>query len=174
MDIALVCRRIFQGIYAVLLLGFFGTVGFSATYGAFFLDPADEPGLELPAATHDITPDSPAGKACTARIGSLFTELERRAQTSMTRMHEANTDAEWRRSSDTLRERLATLRAHCHLDTPTMHPVAALATALEQQHAGYDTALRSLADSTRAARTQLIKAFDLPAPQATPESLIPP
>lgn len=173
MDIALVFRRIFQGIYAVLLLGFFGTVGFSATYGAFFGDPTDEPGVELPTAPQDITPDSPAGKACTARIGSLFTELDRRAQTSMTRMHEAHIDAEWHRGSKSLRERLATLRAHCHLDSPTMHPVAALATALEQQHAGYDTALRGLADHTRGARTQLIKAFGLP-PQAAPDSLIPP
>lgn len=174
MDITLVFRRIFQGLYAVLLLGFFGTVGFSATYGAFFVDPTEVPGLDLPSAPHDITPDTLAGKACTARIGSLFTELDRRAQTSMTRMHEASTDAEWRRWSESLRDRMATLRAHCHLDAPPMHPVAALATALEQQHAGYDTALRSLADNTRDARTQLIKAFDLSPPQAAPDSLIPP
>lgn len=166
MDIQRLSRRVFQGIYALLLIGFVGTVAFSATYGAFFLDPADEPGLALPPAGEDITPDHPTGKACAARMGSLFGELDRRAQSTINRIHEAAVDQEWDRWSANLRERLATLRIHCRLTTPVMAPVAALAEALERQRHAYDTAIRGLADMAREPRRRLVDAYGITPPEA--------
>lgn len=166
MDTQRLFRRIFQGIYAVLLIGFFGTVAFSATYGAFFVDPADEPGLDLPPASEDITPDHPAGKACVARMGSLFAELDRRANATMARIHEPAVDSEWDRWSANLRERLATLRIHCRLAEPVMQPVAALAEALERQRHAYDTAIRGLADMAREPRRRLVETYGITPPDA--------
>lgn len=149
-------RRVFQGIYAIILLGFVGSVAFSATYEAFFVDAEPSPAIEG---------DGPLGdEACTARIGALFADLDRRAQMTLSQIHEPDADAAWRAFSRQLRRTLSTLRQRCRLDAPERASLLALATALERQRHGYDTVIRGLVGLTREPRGVLVEKFGIPPP----------
>lgn len=151
MDPQRLFRRIFQGIYGLILLGFVGSVAFSATYEAFFVEP------DARAAAVDTSPLDEA--ACTARIGALFADLDRRAQAAMSQIHDPATDDTWRMFSRDLRRTLASLRERCALDTPDRAPVLALATALERQRHGYDTVIRGLVGLAREPRARLVERY---------------
>lgn len=150
MDPQLFFRRVFQVIYAILLLGFVGSVAFSATYEAFFVD-APSPEVEGSGPLDDA--------ACVTRIGTHFADLDRRAQAAMSRIHEPVVDAEWRAFSRQLRGRLANLRQRCRLDDPDKASVLALATALERQRHGYDTVIRGLVGLAREPRGLLVERY---------------
>lgn len=155
MDPQLFFRRVFQVIYAILLLGFVGSVAFSATYEAFFVD--------TPSA--EVEGSGPLDDAaCVTRIGAYFADLDRRAQAAMSRIHEPAVDTEWRAFSRQLRGQLSTLRQRCRLDDPDKVSVLALATALERQRHGYDTVIRGLVGLAREPRGLLVERYGISEP----------
>lgn len=140
-------RRIFQGIYAVLLLGFFGTIAISATYGAFF----------APMAPTETLPIGRADTRCEGRLTALFDTLETTAQALIPRTHESASEAEWKAFSERFRGRLQAIRSDCGLDDPKRADLAALTHHLERQRLGYETALRSLRQIAGPSRAQLVE-----------------
>ncbi len=130
-------RRIFQGIYAILLVGFFGTIAVSATYGAF-RDP--EP----------VAATLPAGGDCDTHLTRLFAELEDAGVRTIRQVHLPDSAQAWKTFSDGFRARLTTLEQTC----PDR---AVLAAELERQRLGYETARRALAQVAGAARGHLVE-----------------
>lgn len=150
-----VFRRIFQGLYALLLLGFFATIAFSATYGAFHRpEPADAVMPE-----DDVRVDGPAGEACRARLRAHFEALETAADRMLAGVHRPDAAEAWQRWSDAFRARLSTARRACRLDRPQLAPLALLADDIERHRLGYETALLALTRVAGEPRARLMQSF---------------
>lgn len=141
-------RRIFLGLYALLVLGFFATIAVSGTYGAFF----------APIAPVDAADGVETADDCRARLTALLDELESTGQSLMTRVHDEASESDWKAFSDRFRSRLQAIRLNCGLTTdPTQAELALLANHLERHRLGYETALRSLRQIAGPARAALMQ-----------------
>lgn len=146
-------RRIFLGIYVILLVGFVGTISVSATYGAFFAP--TEPGSSAPATDAD----------CETRLARLFESLDARGQALLARAHETETAKVWKAFSDRFRGQLIAARTQCGSDEPAL---ARLADDLERHRLGYETALRSLMEIAGPSRLRLVDALRAPGASLPP------
>lgn len=136
-------RRIFQGLYGLLVLGFFATIAISGTYGAYF----------APATVADPGTD---GGDCGERLERLFDELETTGQALMMHAHEQASEGEWKVFSDRFRARLTAIRQSCQVTEPDRAELALLADHLERHRLGYETALRSLRQIAGPSRAALV------------------
>lgn len=141
-------RRIFTGLYVVLLAGFVGTIAFSGTYGAFF----------APTAADEVHPDN-ARADCETRLRKLFEELDARGTAALARAHELDTTESWKTFSDRFRRQLITARERCGAEAPASLERLRLADDLERHRLGYETALRSLTEVAGPSRKRLFEAL---------------
>ena len=135
-------RRIFLGLYGLLVFGFFASVAVSGTYGAFF----------VPAEPVEVLPTARGGD-CKQDLAALLAELEQRGQALMLDAHDPTAEAGWKTFSDRFRARLESLRVRCDAESPAH---AELADHLERHRLGYETALRSLRQIAGPSRAALV------------------
>ncbi len=151
-------KRIFQGLYGVLVLGFVTSIAVSGTYGAFF----------APTPATESLPDEP-GADCRDALTNLLVELEQNGQALMLVAHEATSESRWKAFSDRFRGRLQTIRGRCDLGSPQQAELADLANHLERHRLGYETALRSLTQIAGPSRARLVDALrGMPEDSASP------
>ncbi len=99
----------------------------------------------------DVTPDSPDGRACRARLTDLYAELRAQAGGTLAGPDGPRAEAEddWRVWSSGWRERLATVRTACRLKQPAMEPLRRTADDIERVHLAYTTAVRGFVEVGR-------------------------
>lgn len=144
MDLPHVFKRIFQLIYAVLLIGFFGTIAVSGTYGAFYAPPDGSLGAEQPA------PESAEG--CFVRFRALDTALVQTAHDHYRSPFAADGARSWQQWRVAFEGRLGALQAQCRKQTSAADD---LARDLRQLAVSHDHALTELRSRGRSSSRRL-------------------
>lgn len=144
MNYPLIFRRIFQGVYAVLLIGFFGTIAVSGTYGAFYAPPDGSLGADQP------PPET--AEACTQRFVVLDRALAETARQQYGAPFTAEAERTWRDWRSAFEGRLNRVNVACRTLTSAADDIAG---DLRQLAVSHDHALGELRGRGRSAERRL-------------------
>ncbi len=132
-------RRLFQGVYYALVVGFVAVVGYSATVGAF-----THSGSETTTNQAAITPENAAGQKCMVDLAELHNRLHFEAQMAFRTADIKDSERKWDSVSNAWRRDLEDVTGRCHLKSAkAMKPVLKFAKDVERVHMAFDTGLRA-------------------------------